>query len=110
MKQKSILTLVLIALLQSTFVACGQLVLSGTNYVQDFNTISNGLPVGWTVRTNATSSNLGTNATFWKSGKTWGDNTGEFGNCASTLSNAGTNFMGAEITSVQSACTNRALA
>jgi hypothetical protein len=110
MNRKSILTLVLIAMLQSTYVALGQLVLTGTNYFQDFNTISNGLPVGWTVRTNATSTSLGTNATFWMLGKTWGESTGEFGNCASTLSNAGTNFIGAEIPSVQHACTNRALA
>jgi hypothetical protein len=88
----------------------GQLTLSGTNYNQDFNTISNGLPAGWSVRLNATAASLGTNANFPTAAKTWADQTGEFGNCASTVANSGTNFNGTESTSIQPGCTNRALA
>jgi hypothetical protein len=88
----------------------GQLTLSGTNYIQDFNTISNGLPVGWSVRLNATATNLGTNVDFPSVPKTWGDSGGTFGNCASTVANSGTNFNGTESTTIQPGCTNRALA
>jgi hypothetical protein len=88
----------------------GQLTLNGTNYTQDFNAISNGLPAGWSVRLNATAASLGTNANFPTAAKTWADQTGEFGNCASTVANSGTNFNGTESTTIQPGCTNRALA
>jgi hypothetical protein len=87
-----------------------QLTLNGTNYTQDFNAISNGLPAGWSVRLNATATNLGTNANFPTAAKTWSDTTGEFGNSASTTANTGTNFIGNESTTIQGNCTNRALA
>jgi len=90
--------------------ARAQLVLNGTNYAQNFDAISNGLPTGWSVRLNATTNNLGTNVDFPIATKTWADSKGEFGNCASTLSNSGTNFNGTESTSIQGGCTNRALA
>jgi len=91
--------------------AHGQVVLSGTNYTQNFNTISNGLPPGWTVRTNATTTSLGLPASFPTGAKSWGDNTGGFGNCAGTVANVGTNYCGVEsATPVQSGTTNRCLA
>jgi hypothetical protein len=91
--------------------AQAQLTLTGTNYTQNFDSISNGLPAGWSVRADATTTNLGTVTTNYNaSGKTWADRTGEFGNCASTLSNSGTNFTGGESTTIQGDCTNRALA
>lgn len=89
----------------------GQLTLNGTTYTQDFNAISNGLPAGWSVRINATTNSLGiTTNNYNAAGKTWGDTGGEFGNCASTMANSGTNFLGGESTTVQGNCTNRALA
>jgi hypothetical protein len=88
----------------------GQLTLSGTNYTQDFNGIRDGLPAGWSVRTNATATTLGTITTNFNAVKTWGDSGGEFGNCASTVANSGTNFSGGESTTIQGNCTNRALA
>jgi hypothetical protein len=87
-----------------------QLTLSGTNYTQNFDTISNGLPAGWSVRINATTNSLGIVTNFNPAKKTWSDTTGEFGNCASTVANSGTNFTGSESTTVQGNCTNRALA
>jgi hypothetical protein len=90
--------------------AKAQLTLTRTNYFQNFNAISNGLPAGWSVRTNATAASLGINVNFSLPNKTWGDTTGEFGNCASTTNNPGTNFIGNESTAIQTACTNRAFA
>ena len=89
-----------------------QLTLSGTNYIQDFNSISNGLPVGWSVRINATTNSLGTVVTtnYNAAGNTWGDSKGEFRNCASAISDEGTNFVGTESSQIQSNCLNRALA
>ncbi len=88
-----------------------QLSLGGSNYFQDFNVISNGLPEGWSLRIDATATTLGTIVTDYNpDGKTWGDTGGEFGNCASTVANSGTNFIGGESTTVQGNCTNRALA
>jgi hypothetical protein len=85
-----------------------QLTLNGTNYTQNFNTISNGLPAGWSVRLNATTSSLGTNANFPTAAKTWSDTTGEFGNSASTIANTATNLIGNESSTIQGNCTNRA--
>jgi hypothetical protein len=87
-----------------------QVTLTGTAYAQNFNSISNGLPPGWSVRTNATATSLGVPAVFATAVKSWADTTGEFGNCASTVSNAGTNFNGTESTTIQGNCTNRVLA
>ncbi|HXF10355.1 MAG TPA: hypothetical protein VN625_06185 [Desulfuromonadaceae bacterium] len=103
-------TVVLIAVL-FPLAAPAQLVLAGTNYFQNFNAPGAGLPTGWTVRTNATAIRLGDVATNLNAtAKTWGDTTGEFGFCASIVSNSGTNFIGTESTIIQAACTNRALA
>ena len=85
-----------------------QVVLSGTNYIQNFDGISSGLPPGWSVRTNATGSTLGSDATFVTNATSWGSTAGQFANYASTLNN-GTNFIGTESTAIQSACTNRSL-
>ncbi len=37
-----------------------QVVLSGTSYTQNFNSLVNGMPLGWTIRTSASSTALGT--------------------------------------------------
>ncbi|HXR49332.1 MAG TPA: hypothetical protein VN784_18000 [Candidatus Limnocylindrales bacterium] len=87
-----------------------QLNLTGDKYTQDFNAISNGIPIGWSIRTNATAATLGGVTTNYSAAKTWGDTGGEFGNCASTVANSGTNFLGTESTILQGNCTNRALA
>lgn len=89
--------------------AHAQLTLTGTNYFQDFNSLNAGLPAGWSVRTGATATSLGTGAAFSGNAKSWGDATGEFGNCASAVSNSKTNFTGGESATLQSGCTNRAL-
>jgi hypothetical protein len=111
MNAKSLLPLLLVNVgLALSFSASGQAILTGTNYSQNFNSISNGLPPGWSVRTNATATSLGQPAPFPTAVKTWGDTTGEFGNCAGIVSNAGTNYNGGESTTIQSNTISRCLA
>ena len=92
--------------------AAAQLTLTGTNYSQNFNAAAAGLPLGWSVRTNASVTNLGTALiTFNTNATSWGSTSGQFANYASTLSNYGTNFCGTnESVAVQTACSNRCLA
>jgi len=84
-----------------------QLVLAGTNYLQTFDNLDSGLPAGWMVCINAHATNLGTAVVFTTNRTSWGTQTGQFQNSAST-SNAGTNLLGSE--STQTGFTNRALA
>ncbi|KGO84599.1 hypothetical protein Q765_20730 [Flavobacterium rivuli WB 3.3-2 = DSM 21788] len=68
----------------------GQLTLpAGTSYTQDFNSIGSGLPEGWTVRTSAGTSALGTEATFVTTARPWSSTTGGFANYASSESTVG---------------------
>jgi hypothetical protein len=99
-------------LVTSLFVASleAQVTLTGTNYTQNFNSISNGLPPGWSVRTNATATSLGTAAAFNTTNISWGTQAGQFANCAGAVANNGTNFFGDESPTIQGSCTNRALA
>lgn len=110
MKKSVVLQLLATCLISLSLPAIGQVVLTGTNYTQNFNGIGNGLPAGWSVRTNSTTTSLGSQVAYATANKTWGDSTGEFGNCASTVSNSGTNFLGGESTTMQGNCTNRSLA
>ncbi|MGQ9836561.1 MAG: hypothetical protein ACUVRV_00995 [Cyanobacteriota bacterium] len=59
------------------------LTLSGTAYIQNFDGISAGLPAGWTVRTGATDTHLGTEQTFTDSATSWVDTAGRFKNFVS---------------------------
>jgi hypothetical protein len=102
-KLKSIIAATLLLLATSS---PAQVVLTGTNYSQNFNGIGAGLPPGWTVRTNASATSLGTTVTFTGATKTWVDTGGNFGNCAS-VSGYGTNFLGTESPAIQNAGTNR---
>ena len=62
MKTKSVVSI--LALLVTAAVASAQVILTGTNYVQTFDSLASGLPPGWSVRTNATATALGTVALF----------------------------------------------
>ena len=103
---RSLFLLVVIVLLVSK--SYGQLTLGigSSPYVQNFNSIGGGLPTGWTVKTGATNSFLGTAGTFNQSTVTWNTNTGQFANCASASLPA----TSADINTTQNANTNRALA
>ena len=86
----------------------GQLTLGigSSPYVQNFNGIAGGLPVGWTVKTGATNSFLGTAATFNQSAVVWNTSTGQFTNCASVSSPA----TSGDNNTTQNSNVNRALA
>jgi len=95
--------------------AHAQITLSGTAYVQAFDTIGSGLPAGVTVSSDATATFLGTPGAAFASGTTpWADTTNNFKNVASALTNTGGNgsggsFNGTESFVQQNASTNRAL-
>ena len=61
----------------------GLINLSASPYVQNFNTIASGLPLGITVRTGATVSALGTEVAFATSHSSWNNTGGGFKNFAS---------------------------
>lgn len=95
-----------VSLLQSN----AQLVLSGTEYVQSFDSLTMGLPPGWSVDTNAKAKTLGGAASgVWIPGTTtrWSNVAGSFKNVASA-----NNFLyWAQATNAaQAAATDRALA
>lgn len=84
----------------------GQITLSTSPYTENFNGISGGLPTGWTVRTGATGSNLGTTATFVNAATAWGNTAGQFQNSAS----ANTPSASGDNSATQSGRSDRALA
>lgn len=83
----------------------GQVTLTTSPYTQDFNSISSGLPTGWTVRTGATGIALGTTGTFVTTNTAWNSTTGNFRNVASASGLTST-----ATTTDQGNSTNRALA
>lgn len=87
----------------------GQVLLSGTRYTENFDSIGEGLPAGWSVWTEATDSSLGAAAVFDTNTTSWGATTGEFRNCASVTNNSGVLATNAG-SSTQRGFTNRVLA
>ena len=82
-----------------------QVTLTGTNYTQNFNSISNGLPAGWSVRTNVTRTTVGIAAAFNTNAVNWNNTSGQFNNYASTTNNAGAAASSTDTT--QATFTNR---
>lgn len=83
----------------------GQLTLpAGTSYPQTFDAIASGLPTGWTVRTGATASSVGTVASFTTAATAWNDTSGAFKNFASA-----DGLTSAASTATQSSSTDRTL-
>ncbi|MCW5898158.1 MAG: T9SS type A sorting domain-containing protein [Flavobacteriales bacterium] len=79
-----------------------QVTLGTSPYTQNFNGVGSGLPTGWTVRTGATASALGTAASFTNTATQWSSIGSGFSNAASA-----TGSTGAESSAVQAASTNR---
>lgn len=112
---RKIFRLCTLSLLAATLFAVNshaQLTLDGSGiYSENFNGIGGGLPTGWSVRTGANATNLGTAATLNTAAVNWSTGTGQFANYASTISNSGTNYNGTEpggAGSTQATSTNRA--
>jgi hypothetical protein len=85
------------------FSLSAQVTLSGTSHSENFDALPGGLPTGFTVRTGATGTALGTVATFNTSAISWSSTTGQFANFASADIGAGSS------TAAQAAATDRAL-
>jgi hypothetical protein len=96
----------ILALLMAAGAGSGRaaLVLSGTSYMQTFDTIGGGLPAEWSVYTGASSSSLGSSATLTTYKDSWGETSGGFYNLASA--DGLTTFAG---TTAQANSTDRAL-
>src|SRR6185436_19878104 len=81
-----------------------QVTLSGTSCSENFNTIGSGLPAGFTVRTGATATALGTAQTLTSTATAWNNTTGAFKNFASA-----TGMLSSATAVEQAASTDRAL-
>ena len=64
-------------------IALGQVTLSGTSYIENFDGIASGYPTGWTGRTGSTASSIGTAAALTTVATAWNNTAGAFKNCAS---------------------------
>jgi hypothetical protein len=107
LKEKMTMKKLMLSLIAATTLAAtvqGQVVISDPGYTQNFNSIGSGLPTGWSVRTNATASALGSAATFTTGTTSWGDTAGAFKNFA-----ASTSLTETATPAAQSGSTNRAL-
>ncbi|MFM8914113.1 MAG: hypothetical protein ACKOE6_14545, partial [Flammeovirgaceae bacterium] len=82
-----------------------QVTLTSSPYTQDFNNISTGLPSGWTVRTGATATALGSAATPVTAATSWTSTTGNFRNVAAAAGLTATSTV-----TDQNNSSNRALA
>jgi autotransporter-associated beta strand protein len=102
--QKSILSLLALAVLCSVPQVEGAVTLTGTSYTQNFDSIGSGLPADWTVRTGATTTALGTARTLTTAATSWGDSGGSFKNLAAAGS-----FLSNASNANQAAATDRAL-
>jgi trimeric autotransporter adhesin len=100
---RNVLLVVVVTLI--THGSYGQVTLGASPYVQNFNTIGSGLPVGWTVRTGSTASVLGTAASLATATTAWSNTAGNFRNVAA----AGTLLFNSSTTD-QNNASNRALA
>ena len=99
---KRILPLFLLVL--SVCASYAQVTLGTSPYTQNFNSLSSGLPSGFSIRTGASVSSLGTSVGFNSAAVAWNNTTGGFKNFASATDLTATS------TSVQqSSSTNRSL-
>lgn len=60
-----------------------QIILTATNYIENFDGLNSGLPLGWTVRTGASASSIGNVEIFDPAHKTWANTSGGYRNCGS---------------------------
>jgi hypothetical protein len=92
-----------VALVYPASPARAQVVLTGSSYSQDFNSIGTGLPDGWTIRTGADGDSQGTAQTFTTTAVSWANTSGAFKNLASAALGSGADA------TAQGTSTNRAL-
>ena len=85
-----------------------QVALSSGTYVQTFDTIGSGLPVGWSAYTGATATATGTAVSPNLTAVSWAATTGQWANVAAADNN-GAPFTGAETVAAQATAPDRAL-
>ena len=95
-----------VMILLPTFAARSQILLTGTDYTQSFDSLGSGLPLGWSVYTGANATFLGNSSTFNTAPASWSATAGAFNNYASA-DNSG--FTGSESSTIQAAAPDRAL-
>lgn len=94
-------------------VAQAQLTLTGTSYTQNFDNIGSALPQGWSLRTAASATTLGTDVSTTNylgtpaANTSWNNTTGSFKNAASA--NGFANYAAGTV-ALQTSATDRALA
>ncbi|UKT65818.1 gliding motility-associated C-terminal domain-containing protein [Pedobacter mucosus] len=98
---KKILLLSLLFLITSRLLA--QVTLTSSPYIENFDGVGVGLPTGFTVRTTASASALGTTLAFTNAATAWNNATGAFKNFASATAGA------TATTAQQTSATDRAL-
>ncbi len=85
--------------------AWAQVTLPSTGtHVETFDGIGTALPTGWTVRTGAMATTIGTSVTYLATSTNWSETTGRFQNSASA-----DNLTSSALSSQQSASTDRAI-
>ncbi|MBS1586719.1 MAG: T9SS type A sorting domain-containing protein [Bacteroidetes bacterium] len=102
---KKLLTFSLLSLgLCASALAQSPYELLGHSYTQNFDGLAGGLPAGWAVYKNATTTSLGTQLTFNTATTPWDQGSGQFSNYA-----AKDTFYAAATAAAQNASPNRAL-
>jgi hypothetical protein len=96
--------LLLLSLILASKKNFSQVTLSGTSYSENFNGIGSGLPTGFTVRTGATATSLGTTQALTVAATAWNNTSGAFKNFASA-----NGLASSATTADQSASTDRSL-
>ena len=112
MKTKKILLNIAIAataLLAIRPAAAQPLTLSGSSYTQNFDNIGTSLPQGWNTYSTASTTALGSLATFHTATTPWANTSALFWNFASLTNNDGTVLASTAITAIQAAVTNRVI-
>lgn len=84
MKLSTLTTLGTVAITLGALSASAQVSLSGISYTENFNSIDSGIPAGWSVKTGATSSVLGTDVSLVTAETSWATSTGNFRNVAAS--------------------------
>ncbi len=97
--------LLLLAVLLMPVLATSQVNLTGVSYTENFDGVGTALPNGWTVRTGASSSTLGTTQSLTTTASAWSNTTGAFKNSASN-----DNLSSSSNAAAQSTSTDRVIA
>jgi hypothetical protein len=109
MKTKHLLPLFIAAGLLNIRPATAQVVLSGTNYSQNFDSVGTGLPTGWNTYSAASGTVLGTLAAYHTVPTNWANSSALWWNMASLTNADGSSVPTNSTTTQQGAVANRVI-